>query len=222
MSICPFNFNPRRGVYKWDEDDASTLSYIDVLKEILSPSQSLHNVEDAEDIKILYSIEVPANVTWIEIHQNEEKYSGFICHMSLLLNTILSKSFCHECSTWTEANQDHSYQRLEGYKLLHMRIQNDNTNYKFIPSIPFIDICLRLEYLFQQLSSQLPPDDQDFEENFLENVAAISIASEDFHCLDLVHKISTKFLAKRLHLALHSRHLQKALKFSSASLRTID
>jgi hypothetical protein len=221
MSMCPFNFHPRRGVYKWDEEDTSSLSYIEVLKQILSPPQS-SDVEDVESIKILYFIDVPENITWIQIHQTEEKYSAFICHMSLLLNSILSKDFCRECSTWIEANQDHSYQRLQGYQLLHMRIQSDSTNYKCVPSIPFINMCLRLEYLFQKLSSQLPPNDEYFEENFHENVSAIPITSEDLHCLDLVHKISTKFLTKRLHTALHSRYLQKALKYSSATLSSID
>lgn len=218
MSVCPFQFNPIKGVYRWDENDSTTVDYLEFLKEIINQPLS----HDQDEIQFSCEIQVPKNIQWRKLMNSKEEYAAFICHMSLFLNNFLKTISCAECKLWMVANAGHAYDRLEEFELLFMRLRSDPEQYKLIPSLSVVHHFLQLEYLFQHQSSLINPVDPIFEESFVENLPGIDVDLSSIHCMELFNKIGSKYLDFRLKLQLHSRHLQKANKFSSGSLRNID
>lgn len=218
MSLCPFQFNPVSSTYDWDEEDPKSIDYLKFLKEMIENPQDPTEYE----MQMFVSIEVPDAVGWNQVMKDESEYSAFICHMSLLINEIINKQKCNQCAMWIIAPDDHSFNRLEEYQLLSIRLDMDTEHYKYTPSVHIIKYCLQLEFLYQQLSLLINPAQEDFELNFQENVPEIKEASNSVHCFELLSKVATKFISFRLKSALHSRHIQKAQKFSSKTLSTIN
>lgn len=211
MSVTPFQQKNVHGVYSTDENDPSTLQYMDMIKEMAN--QQSHT-DDNEKIHLSIWLTIPSEISWQELLSDEKEFNAYVCHLSELLNRILKKIKCEECHLWLLAK--HSMDRLEGFKLLAKR--RGTGCYSKVPSIESLKLFLKLECLYQKLSNHFDLTDEEFETSYVENVHGENFY-DDIHCFPSLDVIARLYFEFRLKIQLHCRFVQNAQKLASSSLK---
>jgi hypothetical protein len=214
MCLTPFQQKKIGGKYVWDEKDPTKSNYLDDIKLIISSSSN--NIPQSEDIILTLCVTTPKKVLWSEVLRDKDEFNAFVCHLSLLLNKIIPKINCKECHDWIIVEKDHSLYRLEGYKLLAKRIGKES--YKFTPSTDAVNLFLKFEHLYQKISSDCNPAEENFESSFIDNIQGEAFYSES-HCFEHIESIGNFYMIFRIKNSLHCRFTQNALKLASKSFR---
>lgn len=217
MALTPFHLKKIKGSYDWDEEDPTQINYLELLSSIIA-QKDLSNIQtdDERDIELILSLELSNDAHWQDLLSDENEFNSFVCHMSLLLNKIIPKTACDECQTWLLVDPNHSLERLQGYKLLLMRL--GSSSYRHTPSLIILQIFINLEQLYQSIAQILNPVEEDFLSTFIDNVRG-SKFYENAHCFSTVDLVAEKYISFRLQTALHARLKHKAQKMGSKSLK---
>jgi hypothetical protein len=214
MFLTPYDFDPIRGVYRWDERETVKFNYLEFLLSLTKETSSTICNQLSSQISSLND-----DATWSEIFENFNEFNAFVCHISKFLDKIIPKIKCDECSVWFNTREEHSLERIEGYKLLYSRISNDQENYPIIPSISGLQFFLNMESIYATLiEMKLHPLDPHFESSYHESVSASEVFLKS-HCFIVLALISDEYLKFRRKISLHSRLKHKAQHMASKSLK---